>query len=608
LIVRVFAAILDRMKRIFRIKTLKFKLILSYIFIVAFSTVLIGMGAYNKASGSLEAAAEQHVAQSLVQISGSLDSFTKEMNRISFALNGNQTLVDILKKDDPIYDIDDVRDYKEIQDIIYNITEYDYDLTGCTIFALDGRNFSMNSKSVSLEYDFRKENWVETLKEKKYYFMPSHYQTYLLPANNQKAVSLVKPLRDPAKGNIIGYVIIDYGTKFIEEILRNKIATQSSDIFIMDQDGQIIYAKGDRGYADARRIASAHIRHDRLDKLTAVKMQLNDEKIILSYYKSSNNNWTVVQTVPLDEIYRDIADIRDFTVKIIIAGLLFTVAVSLFLAFSISRPISMLQKNMKKVEQGNFDISVHTDSTDEIAQLQNSFYRMAEKIEEMIEKNYKVELLRKEAEIMAIQSQINPHFLCNTLSIIDSMAVIKGNIDVSRMCQALNKLFRYNIDFKKYSTLGQEAEQIKLYLYIQAVRYDNRLDYAINVPEELAGCKIMKLLIQPIVENVILHVVEKRKGAYRLEISAEKNAGGDVEIKIKDNGQGIPEARQQEIREELQSAGDLYSGTNEKNGYHIGLKNVHYRLKQNYGGRYGLTILSGRNMGTTVTIVIPFIS
>ena len=260
---------------------------------------------------------------------------------------------------------------------------------------------------------------------------------------------------------------------------------------------------------------------------------------------------------------------------------------------------------MKMVEQGNFRIPVLKDSTDEIAQLQNSFYRMAGKIDEMIEKIYKAELLRKEAELKAIQSQINPHFLCNTLSIIDSMAAIKGNTGVSKMCQALNKLFRYNIDFRKYATIRQEMEQIRLYLYIQAVRYKDRLVYAINLPEELEECKIMKLLIQPIVENVIIHVVEKKKGVYRLNIDVSKNDRGDIDLTIKNSGQGISAGKLLEIKNNLDKAGDLFAKPNGKNGYHIGLENVHCRIRQNYGNQYGLSVFSEPEAGTSVVISVP---
>ena len=602
---RTFNAVFYRLHKFFSIKTLKFKLILSYVFIVAFSAVAIGAGAYNKASGSLEYAAEQHASQSLIQISDSLDGFTREVNRISFALNGNQRLVDILNKHGSLSGLEGIKDYKEVQDIIYSTTEYYFDVTGCTIFALDGRNFSMNSKSVSLEYDFHKENWVDILEKRKNYFLPSHYQTYLLPANSKKVISLAKPLKDTEKRSTVGYLLIDYGIKFFEDIIQNKMVTQNSNIFIMDQDGQIVYSQGDKDYEAARGIAGSYVGHDKYDRVMTIKTFLDQEKIFLSYYKSSYNNWTVVQTVPLDEVYRNIKDIGFFTLKIIAAGLIFTIIVSLFLSSSIIQPINELQKNMKMVEQGNFRIPVLKDSTDEIAQLQNSFYRMAGKIDEMIEKNYKAELLRKEAELKAIQSQINPHFLCNTLSIIDSMAAIKGNTGVSKMCQALNKLFRYNIDFRKYATIRQEMEQIRLYLYIQAVRYKDRLVYAINLPEELEECKIMKLLIQPIVENVIIHVVEKKKGVYRLNIDVSKNDRGDIDLTIKNSGQGISAGKLLEIKNNLDKAGDLFAKPNGKNGYHIGLENVHCRIRQNYGNQYGLSVFSEPEAGTSVVISVP---
>jgi len=603
----IFFTIAGRAKSIIHIGTLKNKLIISYISIVALSTIVIGVGAYNKASKSLELAAEQHISQSLLQISDSLDNYTREMNRIAFTINGNQNVVNILAKTRVTYGIEHIKEYKEVQDIICSTTEYDYYVTGCTIFALDGRNFSMNAKSVRLGYDFKQESWIDLLKNKKNYYIPSHHQGFLLPNSNQKVVSMVKQLKDPAKANNIGYAVIDYSTGFMENIIQNKIATKGSSIFIMDQDNKIVYTKQDKDYDAAQRIADTFVKHDSLDKVMTTKTDESGEKIILSYYKSSNNRWTVVQTVPLYEVYQSITDIRIFTAKIIAFSLFFTIIISWLLALSISKPLRSLQKNMKKVEQGNFDISAHTDSTDEIIQLQNSFYSMAKKIEEMIEKNYKVELLRKEAELMAIQSQINPHFLCNTLSIIDSMAVIKGNNEVSSMCQALNKIFRYNIDFTAYSTIGQELEQIELYLYIQAVRYDNRLDYSISIGELLSHCRIMKLLIHPIVENVIIHVLEKKKSPCRLEVTVSINNKGDVEICIHDNGRGMTIEKQQEIGEDLKSSSDIYSNAVGRNGYHIGLKNVHYRIKQKYGSQYGIKIESRPNWGTTVMMVIPFI-
>ncbi len=232
--------------------------------------------------------------------------------------------------------------------------------------------------------------------------------------------------------------------------------------------------------------------------------------------------------------------------------------------------------------------------------------RAEKELQDLQKKVYEAEILKKQAEISALQAQINPHFLYNTLSAIDSMALVKGEKEISEMCTALGKLLRYNIESGEISTIGDEFEKIRTYLYIAKKRFKERLEYSISVDRVLNGYSIIKLIIQPLVENALKHGLEgKTEKVYISVCCIRRSDENDIEIKVDDTGLGVSPDKLDEIRKELEMPYRIYPENYKNTFVSIGLKNVNHRIKLKYGNRYGLRFYSEEGKGTSVIITLP---
>jgi len=262
--------------------------------------------------------------------------------------------------------------------------------------------------------------------------------------------------------------------------------------------------------------------------------------------------------------------------------------------------VKQIQKKLKSLETGNFSLDAPIDGTDEFAEIDRSIGVMAERLEHSINENYIMETERKRAELLALQMQINPHFMFNTLETVHSLAKQSGNAEIGLISRKMGEILRYNIaSGENYVSLRQEIEQIKSYLMIQKIRYRNRFEAVYDIPEELAECRILKFILQPIVENAIKYAVQDGEDTYLISITAEEK-DGNLEICVQDDGKGISEERLAQIQE-------AFREKHLKNVDSIGLKNVHSRIQITYGEQYGVILKSRENIGTNVRIVCPII-
>jgi two-component system sensor histidine kinase YesM len=286
---------------------------------------------------------------------------------------------------------------------------------------------------------------------------------------------------------------------------------------------------------------------------------------------------------------------------LLIFGLLFssTVYLSMRLARSLTRPIEQLTAKMKQVENGEFKMADEaanvSQRTDEIGVLQKNFAIMIKKIDTLIKEDYTKQILIKDAQLKALQAQINPHFLYNTLDSINWLAKVNGQGHISAMVESLGNLMRNAISGKEpIITLEEEVQLLKDYLTIQKMRFGERLRYQLDIDREWLGLKVPKLTLQPIVENSINYGLEKTLTECRITVMAVSQADS-LKIMVTDNGPGIPE----EILEKL-AQGEI-----KPKGSGMGLENIDHRLKLIFGEEYGLCITSELGKGATVTIRIP---
>ena len=252
---------------------------------------------------------------------------------------------------------------------------------------------------------------------------------------------------------------------------------------------------------------------------------------------------------------------------------------------------------MKKVEAGDFDIQVESKTHDEIGMLIQSFNYMVSRLRQLIMEVYQQKLAQKNAELTALQAQINPHFLYNTLDSINWMLIEKGEWEISDVVVSLGDILKYSLHGEEMLVLfEEELKYIESYLCIQKNRLEDRLTVQIEIDEEAKLCFVPKLILQPIVENAILHGIEKKKEMGRIQIQAIVREG-TLEIRVTDDGIGMQPDRLMRFRESIMS--------DEISGKHIGMRNVHRRIQLHFGEAYGLKIDSEWQKGTTVTILLP---
>ncbi|WP_281891110.1 sensor histidine kinase [Paenibacillus sp. YYML68] len=324
--------------------------------------------------------------------------------------------------------------------------------------------------------------------------------------------------------------------------------------------------------------------------------------MLVTFERLEHTDWLLVSEAPVSLLTQAVDDFTKRTIGIVLVTLLFSMLLASFFSARTMTPLKELSKGMKAIESGNYSIHLPVRTQDEVGYLSSSFNRMTEEIDRLITKVYESELVKKNAEIKSLQSQINPHFLYNTLGIIDSLSTMHGDARVSQISRSLAKMFRYNISGNEISTMEAEIQQIRLYLSIQKIRFEHRLDYSIYVEPGLSEVPMPKLLFQPLVENSINHGISRMVEGGALRIEVTRGEHDHVIVEVWNNGQPIERERQRWLQAMLERGEPLIDTQQQRSS--IGLSNVQDRIRLIYGRGCGLTFTSDEEYGTFFTITI----
>lgn len=320
--------------------------------------------------------------------------------------------------------------------------------------------------------------------------------------------------------------------------------------------------------------------------------------------KSSYIDWIYINATPFNEMFKHITFVKKLVVIIFALILLIGLLLGYRLARSIVRPISKLTKKMKQIEKGDLDNLeeqslgvVSQTAQDEVSQLNRTFKMMIRRIRELIDENYAKQLIIRETELKALQAQINPHFLYNTLESINWLAKMNKQAKISEMVEALGYLFRSSIGLKDpLITLEKEITIVRNYVIIQKTRFDERLDFRMDVPEHLHDALIPKLTLQPLIENAIRYALEPNIEPCTISITVSEEEQG-LDIRVSDNGPGMS----------AEFIKDLQMGRVKTRGEGIGLANIAERIQIVFGPEWGTVIESEPGQGTTIHVRIPYL-
>ncbi|WP_105616865.1 sensor histidine kinase [Vallitalea okinawensis] len=321
-------------------------------------------------------------------------------------------------------------------------------------------------------------------------------------------------------------------------------------------------------------------------------------------FQEAKNGWVYISSIPMEYITREIDNAWTSSFLIIIIGILLATLVFFIYTRRISRNMGILISKMLKVEEGDMEISEKIESNDEIGLIDNYFNRMVEKLNRLIRKNYVQKLEKREAELSALQFQINPHFLYNTLESISAIGSVYGSHEISQISQKLGQMLRYsiNINSSEFVTLTKEIQHIENYFFIQEVRFEDRFKVFYDIDPHVKDAKVLKLILQPIVENIIQHgLSDEDEGIIAIVAEwCDKN----LIIKISDDGKGMSNEQVKQLNDYINEDTDKILTGYKKS---VGMRNVNLRIKLAYGEEYGLHVTSQEGIGTHVTFTLPLI-
>jgi two-component system sensor histidine kinase YesM len=423
-------------------------------------------------------------------------------------------------------------------------------------------------------------------------------------------IAMAIPIYDVKDTTMSGQLVLHMRLTEIKNMFGNMRIGDTGYIFMVSSDGSIVF------HPEAELIASP-IQESELSWLALSEpnslQTWNGEQYLVSYNKSEFTGWLTVALVPLREMASGLHTAR-FSAIIVMSVLILLIIIVMPIAASrITQPMIQLKQAMEKLQTG--DLSVRAPLTpwrDEIQMLSLSFNRMAERLNQLVDTVYHMELkevqmqlLQKEATIQALQNQINPHLLYNTLDIIKSIAYLEGVPKIEKMAENLASLYRFTANLEQSEIyLYEELENLKKYLEIIHIRYNKHFESKVYVDEKYVHARIIKLTLQPIVENAVKYAVEPRNGKAAVIVSAYPQ-DDDLIIEIADNGYGIDADTLRGLKQRMKFITEQPSQAM-KTSESLGLTNVHNRLVLFYGRGYGIDIHSFSDKGTVVSVKIPF--
>ncbi|KZE69899.1 histidine kinase [Paenibacillus jamilae] len=436
---------------------------------------------------------------------------------------------------------------------------------------------------------------------------PSHRNvTTHVRYKDSEIVSVVRSVTDSETGHVLGVIMIDLKLRAVSQAARDVTLGKSGYVMVTDAEGRSVYMP------DMPLIERIPPQWFGTGDSGMFTREAGGRELLFMFQASEFTGWRTVGVFPARESTLEVRQIQFYVVCFVFIVCLFGLTASLRLSSSIAQPIFRLMSYMRKAETGDLTVRQWSERGDEIGMLGRSFNRMLEQIRRLMSLSELRERQKRDAELRSLQEHIKPHFLYNTLDTIHWMARKNGADDVSDMVGALSKLFRLGLSKgDDFIPLHSEIEHISSYMQIQQTRYRDRLRWELNVPDELKDLFVLKLMLQPVVENAIYHGIKARRGPGTICVEA-KAEDDKLLLTVRDDGAGMTAERLRELREWLERPLEAMEGRQKQkgvrtNGRSYGMLNVQARIQLSFGEEYGIALDSKEGAGTCVTITHPLL-
>ena len=547
--------------------------------------------------------------ENLVNMEAYLNSYLEEVDSIAKNVNYNYYLQDyletVIKEEDDYVDGGigkNMRSYEMSSQAFSDTLLSRADISSIMIF---GKKKMLLNRSMytyqRVALDYSKLDWYAKAVAKPQDAIITGPNRHSFFDTDDEMISLSREVQSYENGTFRGVILINLNMNKITEICNSFQEKQENFICIINDKGELVYEQqnGKERFAFDEKENRQKL-NTALEKMKESCFRLNyrGEKYLVTRTDMKTTGWTLVSMVPYKSVMAETMAISGVMILAVVITLIVTLLLLNRILTGVVKPLKKLEKYMVQVNPDNMDQRMEILTDDEIGHLSMKFNQMMDRIRNLKEQVIEEQEDKRKYELQALQAQINPHFLYNTLDSIIWMAETNDS-NIVAMTEALAKLFRISLNKgNEEISLERELEHVKNYLIIQSMRYADKFTYEISVDPGVERCRTIKLILQPIVENCIYHGIKKKRGTGKITIRAYRREQNLI-IEVSDDGCGMPkEICRKILSDEIESENISGSG--------IGVKNVNERIQLRFGKKYGLSYSSEEGVGTTVTYVLPY--
>jgi two-component system, sensor histidine kinase YesM len=584
--------------------TLKSKLIVSFIGFVTIPLAILSIFSLKLYSEEIQQTVIKSSVQSNEQINKNLDTFLGMLSKLSEYPVKDNKVKNLLIKDYTKYEYaeyEEAVDKDDVKDLLYNnIKSYSNIIDSVMLYK--GMSYKILGRtpadSLNASYSPADEGWFKKLQslDGACAIVGVHRDFQQSPRGNY-VISVGRAIINSDTRKVTGYIIINVRVENLEKLWADVKLTTNSKFYLVDENNNIVFSKDNLQIN--KNIGLILGESPVVNNSGYIIRKLGGDDYYLISSKSRTSNWTVLSVIPKRELFSYIN--RMFYISILLSVIIsiLSVTAAVLIATSVTKPLYKLNQKMKLVGQGNFEVEIDK-SSGEVGDISLTVQKMIYEIKRLISKIYQEEEEKRNAEMNALQAQVNPHFLYNTLNTIKWMASMQGATSIESALSSLSSLFTFIARSSgDFIPIRDEIKFLQEYLSILDLRYYNRFTVDYEIDEEVYRYKTLKFLLQPVVENAVFHGIEgvDRKGVLKVRAICENDK---ILIFIEDNGKGIADDILMSIFEEENKIANR--GINS-----IGIPNIQKRIKLFFGNDYGLSIKSTADQGTTVMLTIPAI-
>ncbi|WP_135553162.1 sensor histidine kinase [Paenibacillus cymbidii] len=570
---------------------------------------------YTQYTKDFERQSTDKVNQIIEQVSLNIDTYLDDLFRLTLAPYRNAGVMAALEQDGPDSELEELNKRRLVETYLEEMMIYPRkDILRVSIITDETYSSGRIPSGGSQETNPQNSDWYrEAMNTQDYVFVPSHMQQ-IGGDQSVSVISVVRRLVSTRTQQVLGVIKVDANYNGIVDISSRANMGEDGGLLILDDKNNVVYSASDK------------------DK--AIAGSANRAGYIVSSIPVSRVGWQVVAVNSVKEMNRQAMHTRNTAFLFAVASSLLAIVVLFLFVRQFMRPLLAIVRLMKEVEHGNLEVQFGGSRRDEIGYLGASFNALMAKINDMLQRNtqlvkevYEAKLLQKEAQINTLFNQIRPHFIFNTLNMISlTMQAGKQEKAIDHI-NKLSSMLRSLTTWDKEVPLQREIDLLHAYLGIQSSRYEGRLTYALDIDPALAARRIPALLLQPIVENAVIHGCERKKEPTAIRVYSRLMADRLL-ICVADDGLGMDARALAALQGKLASADEAAAGTalpvaadvsagggdgfdrERKDGKQephtgIGLVNVNRRIKARYGAAYGLSVVSAEGAGTTVEVALP---